>query len=299
MHIWFCIFVHILCIFMHMVFLHICAYFVFAYFSIFMLIMHIYCIFLVCLFVHIPAYFVLHIAAYFVHISAYLNMHIMAYLPSCIFKHITHISAYKMHIYAYFRLIVHIYCIFLICIFVHISCIFGTAYFVHISAYFNLHIMAYLPLCIFKLISAYLHLLCLPRPISLIKIQTAAGAQRKRCFFRRPNFLSFNRPHTRLKITGGSGGGGACRAAGRPGRRPAQAAPLPRGRQTRANPHELASNEESTRICCGRACWNGTGTASNPASWNGSGRNIHKYAKKHAVMCKTMLKICKICRKYA
>ena len=45
-----------------------------------MLIMHIYCIFLVCLFVHIPAYFVLHIAAYFVHISAYLNMHIMAYL---------------------------------------------------------------------------------------------------------------------------------------------------------------------------------------------------------------------------
>ena len=114
----------------------------------------------------------------------------------------------------------------------------------------------------------------------------------ERCFFRRPNFLSFNRPHTRLKITGGSGGGGACRAAGRPGRRPAQAAPLPRGRQTRANPHELASNEESTRICCGRACWNGTGTASNPASWNGSGRNIHKYAKN--------MQLCvKLCLKYA
>ena len=108
-----------------------------------------------------------------------------------------------MHIYAYFRLIMHIYCIFLICIFVHISCIFGTAYFVHISTYFNLHVMAYLPLCIFKLISAYLHLLCLPRPISLINIQTAAGAQRERCFFRLPNFLSFNRPHTRLKITAG------------------------------------------------------------------------------------------------
>ena len=55
-------------------------------------------------------------------------MHIMAYLFSCILKHITHISAYKMHSYAYFRLIMHIYCIFLICIFVHISCIFGTAY---------------------------------------------------------------------------------------------------------------------------------------------------------------------------
>ena len=63
-----------------------------------------------------------------------------------------------------------------------ISCILGSAYFLHISAYFNLHIMAYLPLCIFKLISAYLHLFCLPRPISLINIQTAAGAQRERCF---------------------------------------------------------------------------------------------------------------------
>ena len=49
-------------------------------------------------------------------------------------------------------------------------------------------------------ISAYLLLLCLPRPISLINIQTAAGAQRERGFFRGPNFLSFNRPHTRLKI---------------------------------------------------------------------------------------------------
>ena len=56
-----------------------------------------------------------------------------------------------MHIYAYFWLIMHIYCIFLMCIFVHITCIFGTAYFVHISTYFNLHVMAYLPLCIFKL----------------------------------------------------------------------------------------------------------------------------------------------------
>ena len=79
----------------------------------------------------------------------------------CIFKHITHISAYKMHIYAYFRLIMHIYCIFLICIFVHISCMYGTAYFVHISTYLNLNTIAYLPLCIFKFISAYLHLLCL------------------------------------------------------------------------------------------------------------------------------------------
>ena len=65
--------------------------------------------------------------------------------------------------------------------------------------------MAYLPLCIFKLISAYLHLLCLPRPISLINIQTAAipGAQRECGFFLwliRPIFLSFNRPHMALKI---------------------------------------------------------------------------------------------------
>ena len=39
-------------------------------------------------------------------------------------------------------------------IFVHISCIFDTAYFVHIFAYFNnfnLHVMAYLPLCIFSI----------------------------------------------------------------------------------------------------------------------------------------------------
>ena len=50
-------------------------------------------------------------------------------LPSCIFKHITHILAYNMHIYAYFGLIMHIYCMFLTCIFLaclvlHISCIF-------------------------------------------------------------------------------------------------------------------------------------------------------------------------------
>ena len=59
-------------------------------------------------------------------------------------------------------------------------------HFVYSTAYFNLHTLAYLPglLCIFKLISTYLLLLCLPRPISLINIQTAAGAQRERCFFR-------------------------------------------------------------------------------------------------------------------
>ena len=45
---------------MYMVFLHICAYFVLEYFSIFELIMHICCIILICLFVHIPAYLVLH-----------------------------------------------------------------------------------------------------------------------------------------------------------------------------------------------------------------------------------------------
>ena len=187
---------------MYMVYLHICAYFGFAYFSIVMLIMYIYYIVFICLFVHIPAYLVLHIAAYFVHISAYLNLHVMAFYPHAYssMQHIyLHISAYLCIFGAYYAHILHI----LICMFVHISCIFGTAYFVHIYAYFNLHIMAYLPLCIFKLISAYLHLLCLPRPISLINIHTAAGAQRERCFFRRltlPNFLSSNRPHTCLKI---------------------------------------------------------------------------------------------------
>ena len=70
MHIWFCLFVQILCIFMQMIFLLICEYFVFAYFqvSIFELIMYLYCMFLICLFEHIPAFLVLHIAAYFVHI---------------------------------------------------------------------------------------------------------------------------------------------------------------------------------------------------------------------------------------
>ena len=176
------------CIYVHIWFLHILAY---------LCLLCTYIAYLVfaclCKILHI-LYCILYCSIFY----AYLNQHIIAYLPSCIFKHMTHISAYKMHIYAYFGLIVHIYCIFLICIFMHISCIFDTAYFVHISAYFNLHVTAYLPLCIFKLLSAYLHLLCLPRPINLTNIQTAAGAQRERCFFRRPNFLSFNRPHTRL-----------------------------------------------------------------------------------------------------
>ena len=95
---------------------------------------------------------------------------------------------------------------------------------------------------------------------------------------------------------------GAVAAAGRArlragpgGDRPrrGQAWAAPRGRQTRANQHEFASNEEYTRTCCGRACWNGTGTASNQASWNGPGRNIHKYAKNMLLYEKIMLKICK------
>ena len=50
-------------------------------------------------------------------------------------------------------LIMHIYCMFLICLFVNIPAYLVphiAAYFVHISAYLNLHIMAYLPTCIFK-----------------------------------------------------------------------------------------------------------------------------------------------------
>ena len=91
-------------------------------------------------------------------------------------------------------------------------------------------------------------------------------------------------------VGGGGGGCGACRAAGRAGRGPALASP--QGRKTLANQHELASNEESTQTYCGRACWNGTRTASNPASWNGSCTNIHKYAR-------NMQLYVKLCLKYA
>ena len=63
---------------------------------------------------------------------------------------------------------------------------------------------------------------------------------------------------------------GAAAAALRAGRRGGPGGGLaraaPRGRHTRANPHERASNEECTRTCCCRACWNGTGAARNPAS---------------------------------
>ena len=55
----------------------------------------------------------------------------------------------------------------------------------HIQAYFS----------IFTLV--------MPSKANQFNTQTAAGAQRERCFIRRPNFLIFNRPHTRLKITAG------------------------------------------------------------------------------------------------
>ena len=82
-----------------------------------------------------------------------------------------------------------------------------------------------------------------------------------------------------LLLRGMPGGGPVGRASG-----PARAAP--RGRHTRANPHELAINEECTRTCSCGACWNGTGTARDPASWNGSGRNMQKMCKEYAVICK-------------
>ena len=52
------------------------------------------------------------------------------------------------------------------------------------------------------------------------------------------------------------------------------------GGQALANQNELASNEECTLTCCCTACWNGTGTACNRASWNGSCRNMQKNARK-------------------
>ena len=88
---------------------------------------------------------------------------------------------------------------------------------------------------------------------------------------------------------------GAAAAAGRAGLRVGPGGTGPSGAPgspNPENPHELASNEDCTRIGSGRACWNGTGTAFNPASWNGSGRNIHKYAR-------NMQLYVKICLKYA
>ena len=46
--------------------------------------------------------------------------------------------------------------------------------------------------------------------------------------------------------------------------------------------------QECTQTCFCRACWNGTGTASSLASWNGSCRNMCKYAKNM-----------QLCQKYA
>ena len=182
------------CIYAYLV-LHICAYFVHIYaYGMFAYM----CIFCFCIFQHIWPYYTHILRISYLHIPAYsyifgtayycisrayfLDLHILI----CIQGHITliHIQKYntyfciQMYIYAYFWLFMHIYWIFLICIFVQISCIFGTTYFMHISAYFNLHIMACFPLCIFQLISAYLHLLCLPRPISLkiLKLLLARNA---------------------------------------------------------------------------------------------------------------------------
>ena len=59
----------------------------------------------------------------------------------------------------------------------------------------------------------------------------------------------------------------------------ARKAPL--GRDTLENKQELASNEECTLTRYCRACCNGTGTDHNRASWNGFGRDVHRYAKDH------------------
>ena len=87
------------------------------------------------------------------------------------------------------------------------------------------------------------------------------------------------------------GGPGGDRRAGRLGGA--------RGRYTRANPHEFASNEECavTRTCCCRACSNGAGTARNRASWNESG--MHEMCRKTREIWNYTHKICSYIRKYA
>ena len=168
----------------------------------------------------------------------------------------------------------HAYCILHIVHLLHIVHILHIMYIVHIMLY--MHIYAYLA-CITYV--AYICILC------------------QYCYF------VLQQEQEKCCSKGVEGGGGCywvCRAAGLPGGGPARAAP--HGHQTRVNQHELASNEECTRTCCGRACWNGTGTASNPASWNESGRNVHKYVKnmqlyvKYAIICKYIDCISQICR---
>ena len=84
-----------------------------------------------------------------------------------------------MYIYAYFGLVMHIYCIFLICImiFVQISCMCGSAYFVHISAYFNMHIMAYLPSCCVMHITPYFRIFTLIIPSKTQNLPRARNAR--------------------------------------------------------------------------------------------------------------------------
>ena len=123
----------------------------------------------------------------------------------------------------------NIYCIFLFGLFPHIPAylvLHIAAYFLHIFAYLNLHIMAFLPVCIFKHIThmfackmqiysyfenvylcifgfAYLYIFLLPRPISLINIQTATCVRRERSFFHLLSlllFLCFNRPPAPLNV---------------------------------------------------------------------------------------------------
>ena len=162
-HLPLCIFKHILHIWAYKI-INICTYFENAYICIFGL--HIcayFCAYLLhASHLHICAYSCIFCTAYcciFHTFSAYFNLHIRAYLPLYIFKHITHMCAYK---YIYKHILA------LLCTYI---AYFSLAYLCKFLAYLVLHIlhivlnnstMAYLPLCIFQLISAHLHLLCLP-----------------------------------------------------------------------------------------------------------------------------------------
>ena len=153
MHIWFCLFVQILCIFMQMIFLLICEYFVFAYFqvSIFELIIIILCTYIAC--------FLFACLSIFLHFWYCTLLHISC-IYICIFKSAYYGIFTTISPWAYSRLES-------ICL--HIQCRFFYILKMHACAYLVLHICVYCCISMHS-VFAYLSIFLLPRPISLINI---------------------------------------------------------------------------------------------------------------------------------